>query len=148
MPLGPGRAFGVILALMILTFGIASIGVIAWLIAMSTRPNAPISGQALYLLATLIVFDLALAAYVSAQPNDDPQPQPPPPKECDKPAQYPESEQTRVNAFTYYAADPGNPGPRYWSRVAPDRWVEKSGSDESFFLYKREFVMMYLTEPS
>jgi hypothetical protein len=68
-----------------------------------------------------------------------PQPSPvqiqPSPTKCnnDEPAQYPEIDQTQVTAFTYHAADPGNPGPRYWSRVTPDRWVEKSGPSQDFF---------------
>jgi hypothetical protein len=65
--LDSAQAFVVILALMILTFGIAAIGVVAWLISRSTNPRAPISALALGILATLIVLVLGAAVYVGIQ---------------------------------------------------------------------------------
>jgi len=61
-------------------------------------------------------------------------PKPVPAAKCDdNTAQYPESEQTRVGAFTYHASDHVNPGPRFWSRPTPDSWIEKSDGRENFF---------------
>jgi hypothetical protein len=65
--LASAQAFAVILSLMILTFGIAAIGVVAWLISRSTSPKAPISGLALGVLAVLITLVLVAAAYVGVQ---------------------------------------------------------------------------------
>jgi hypothetical protein len=65
--LSSAQAFAVILALMILTFGIAAIGVVAWLVSRSTNPRAPISTPVLGLLAALIALILGAAVYVGAQ---------------------------------------------------------------------------------
>ena len=65
--LSSAQAFAVILALMILTFGIAAIGVVAWLVSRSTNPRAPISTPTLSVLAVLIALVLGAAVYVGAQ---------------------------------------------------------------------------------
>jgi hypothetical protein len=65
--LGSTQAFAVILSLMILTFGIAAIGVVAWLVSRSTNPRAPMSTPALGVLAALIALVLGAAVYVGAQ---------------------------------------------------------------------------------
>jgi hypothetical protein len=52
---------------MILTFGIAAIGVIAWLIGKTVRPNEPIPGQTLGVLAGLIALVLACVVYIGVR---------------------------------------------------------------------------------
>jgi hypothetical protein len=66
------QAFAVILSLMILTFGIAGIGVIAWLISRTTGRKTPVSGPAMGILAGLIVLVLGAAVYVGVQAKPDP----------------------------------------------------------------------------
>ena len=61
------QAFAVILALMIFTFGLAAIGVIAWLIGRGINPKAPIPGKALLSLACLVVVVIGAAVYVGVQ---------------------------------------------------------------------------------
>jgi hypothetical protein len=62
------QAFAIILALMILTFGIAAIGVVAWLISNSPRgSNAPVPAPALIVLTVLIALVVLSAVYVGAQ---------------------------------------------------------------------------------
>lgn len=61
------QAFAVILSLMIFTFGIAGIGLIAWLIGRTAGPKVPASMTALSLLAGLIVVVLVASVYVSVQ---------------------------------------------------------------------------------
>jgi hypothetical protein len=56
--LNSAQAFAVILALMILTFGIAAIGVVAWLVSRGTNPRTPISTSVLGVLAALIILIL------------------------------------------------------------------------------------------
>jgi hypothetical protein len=79
--LGSAEAFAVILSLMILTFGIAGIGLIAWLVSRGIGPEAPMPTQAMGTLAGLIVLVIATAAiaavYVGAQ-SKSPDAQPPP----------------------------------------------------------------------
>lgn len=65
--LNSAQAFAVILALMILTFGIAAIGVVAWLVSRSTKSRAPISTPVLGVLAALIALVLGAALYAGAQ---------------------------------------------------------------------------------
>ena len=74
--LGSEHAFAIILALMILTFGIAGIGVIAWLLSRTVGPKAPVPGPALGILAVLIAIVLGSTIYVSAQPKPEPPPAP------------------------------------------------------------------------
>jgi hypothetical protein len=69
--LGSEQAFAVILALMILTFGIAGIGVIAWLISRTVGPRAPVPGPALGILAVLVAIVLGSTIYVAAQAKPD-----------------------------------------------------------------------------
>lgn len=70
--LGSGQAFAVIMALMILTFGIASIGMIAWLLSRNVGPRAPVPAPALGILSVLIVVVLGSTMYVAAQAKPDP----------------------------------------------------------------------------
>src|SRR6266498_2670770 len=79
-------------------------------------------------LAALV---LAATVYIGAIARPDPYPIP----AKDAQARFPESKETRVNSFTYQAADPTNAGPRYWRRsVSGDGWVERTpAGDESFF---------------
>jgi len=56
---------------MILTFGIAGIGVVAWLVGRSVRPGAPIPQSAMGMLAALIVLVVGAAVYVGAQAKPD-----------------------------------------------------------------------------
>jgi len=70
--LGPAQAFAIILSLMILTFGIAGIGIAAWLLGRQIGPKTPVSGSHMALLAVLIVVVLGAAVFAtaSAQPGD------------------------------------------------------------------------------
>lgn len=61
------QAFSVILSLMILTFGIAGIGLIAWLIGRTAGPKAAAPNSALGILAGLIVVVVGAAVYVGSQ---------------------------------------------------------------------------------
>jgi hypothetical protein len=72
--LGSAQAFAVILSLMIMTFGIAGIGVIAWLLGRTVGPKTPVPGPAMGTLAALIVLVLGAAIYVGAQGKLDSQP--------------------------------------------------------------------------
>jgi len=66
------QAFAVILSLMILTFGIAGIGVIAWLVGRTVGPTVPVPGPTLWVLAALIAGVAGAAVYVGA--NAQPRP--------------------------------------------------------------------------
>jgi hypothetical protein len=74
--LGSAQAFAVILSLMLLTFGIAGIGIIAWLVSRNMRPEAPIPGRSLAILASLIALVMAVvlgsAVLVGQQAKPDP----------------------------------------------------------------------------
>jgi hypothetical protein len=65
--LDSAQAFSVILTLMILTFGIAGIGMIAWLIGRTAGPSRPASSAALSMLAALIVVVVGAAVYIGSQ---------------------------------------------------------------------------------
>jgi len=67
--LDPKQGYAIILSLMIFTFGIAGIGVIAWLIGRATSPKAPISASALGVLAGIVAAILGAAVYVGASPG-------------------------------------------------------------------------------
>jgi hypothetical protein len=69
--LGSDQAYAVILSLMILTFGIAGIGVIAWIVGRAVGPKLPASGAALGVLSGLIVIVVGAAVYVGAQAKPD-----------------------------------------------------------------------------
>ena len=71
--LEPGQAFAVILSLMILTFGIAGIGVIAWLIARTLSSKKTVPASALGTLAGLIAMTIAAAVYVGSQSKAAPE---------------------------------------------------------------------------
>jgi hypothetical protein len=71
--LGSAQAFAVILSLMILTFGVAGIGVIAWLISRTKGSKTPVPGPALSILAGLIALVLGAAVYVGVQARPDSQ---------------------------------------------------------------------------
>ena len=70
--LGSAQGFAIILSLMIMTFGIAGIGLIAWLIARSVDTESPVTTAALATLAALIVVVLGAAVFVSQQAKPDP----------------------------------------------------------------------------
>lgn len=70
--LGAEQAFAIILSLIILTFGISGIGVMAWRIGRTIGPKAPVPVLAFGTLATLIVLVLGAAVYVGAQAKSDP----------------------------------------------------------------------------
>lgn len=55
-----------------MTFGIAGIGLISWLIARSVDPESPVTTAALATLAALIVVVLGAAVFVSLQAKPDP----------------------------------------------------------------------------
>lgn len=65
--LNSSQAFAVVFSVMILTFGISGVGVVAWLISRSVGPSAPVSMTAIALLAALLVLVLGAALYVAAQ---------------------------------------------------------------------------------
>ncbi len=74
--LGPAQAFAVILSLMILTFGVAGIGVIAWLVGRTVGPKVAVTTPAMGILAALIVLVVGAAVYVGAQAKSDSQSSP------------------------------------------------------------------------
>jgi hypothetical protein len=61
--LEPSQGFAIIFTLMILTFGVAGIGLVAWLISRTTGPEAPISRSAFVLLGVLILLALGGTIY-------------------------------------------------------------------------------------
>jgi hypothetical protein len=69
--LGPAQALAVILSLMILTFGVAGDGVVAWLVSRTGRPKASVPASTIGLLTALIVVVLASAVYVGTRPGSD-----------------------------------------------------------------------------
>jgi hypothetical protein len=72
--LGSAQAFAVILSLMILTFGVAGIGVIAWLVSRTIGSKTPVPGPTMSILAALIALVLGATVYVGAQAKPDPLP--------------------------------------------------------------------------
>jgi hypothetical protein len=62
-----GQAFAIVLAILILTFGVATIGVITWLIS-RLDPNGRVSNFAVVILSVLFLAVLVAAVYVSTQP--------------------------------------------------------------------------------
>ncbi|HEY0123110.1 MAG TPA: hypothetical protein VGC14_15395 [Rhizobium sp.] len=65
--LDPSQAFSIIMSLMLLTFGIATIGVFAWLVSLTTLPGKPVSNLILAGLAALIVFVIGSTIYEGIQ---------------------------------------------------------------------------------
>jgi hypothetical protein len=63
--LKPEQALPVILSLLILTFGIAGIGIIGWLISRAAKPDTPVPQAALLILAALIAADVAAVVYIA-----------------------------------------------------------------------------------
>jgi glucan phosphoethanolaminetransferase (alkaline phosphatase superfamily) len=61
--LSADQAFAVILSLMIITFGVAAIGIIAWLIGRNTEPHSSLSIISLFVVLVIIV--IAAAVYVA-----------------------------------------------------------------------------------
>ena len=85
-----------------------------------------------FIVIAIVCGSIALAAilYGAAAPIDPRRHT----SQCKDPAaQFPEIEQTRVSAFTYQAADPGNPHPSNWTRTTPDRWVEEISEGQNVF---------------
>src|SRR5215216_4150665 len=72
--LGPEQAFAIILSLMLLTFGIAGVGVVAWLIGRTVGPKAPVPVPAMSTLAALIALILGAAVYVGAKADSQTDP--------------------------------------------------------------------------
>lgn len=68
------QAFAIILSLLILTFGISGIGVIAWLIGRAVGPKAPMSIPAMSTFAGLMALVLGAAVYIGAQAKSAPKP--------------------------------------------------------------------------
>ncbi len=71
--LAPGQAFAVVMSILIFTFGMAGVGIIAWLVSRATGPNAPVTAFTMTLLAGLIVVVLGSAVYMAAQAAGAPQ---------------------------------------------------------------------------
>lgn len=61
------QAFAIMLSVLILTFGISGIGVMAWLIGRAVGPKAPMSAVAMSTLTGLMALVLGAAVYVGAQ---------------------------------------------------------------------------------
>jgi hypothetical protein len=72
--LGQSQAFSMLMCLMTFTFGIAAIGVIAWLIAQTIGPERPVPGTALFILAALMVVVIGAVIYESKQADSAPSP--------------------------------------------------------------------------
>ncbi len=87
-----------------------------------------------FALLAVLCGAVALAAIVFDRPS---QPESKQARCDDKLAQYPETDATRVVAFSYRAADPGNLHVSNWSRPTSDRWVEKNGEGENLFSVER-----------
>jgi multidrug efflux pump subunit AcrA (membrane-fusion protein) len=68
--LPPDRAFAIVFALLIMTFGISGIGIIAWLVAKSMRPKTPVANGPLYLLGVLVALIAVCAVWLGVR---DPQ---------------------------------------------------------------------------
>jgi hypothetical protein len=66
------QAFAVILSLMILTFGIAAIGIAAWLLGRSAGPKTPVANPHMIILSGLIVVVVIAAVYVGTEAKPDP----------------------------------------------------------------------------
>ena len=76
--LGSEQAFAVILSLMILTFGVAGTGVVAWLVGRTAGPKSPVPIPTMGMLAGLIAVVLGAAVYVGAPPKSASHSQPAP----------------------------------------------------------------------
>jgi hypothetical protein len=60
--------------------------------------------------------------------------------DIDKQPIRPKVPETTVHSFTYDAADWDKPGPRYWSRLGPDRWVERTPDGKEAFFKEGERI--------
>lgn len=60
------QGYHVILALMVLTFGIAAVGVISWIVGLGRGPQKPVTLPAVIILALLVLFVLLVAGAVGA----------------------------------------------------------------------------------
>jgi hypothetical protein len=67
------QAFSVILSLMVLTFGIAGVGIIAWLIGRTVGIKSTVPGPALAMLSALIAIVLVAMIYVAKSNSQTPQ---------------------------------------------------------------------------
>lgn len=67
--LEPAQAYAIILSLMIFTFGIAGLGLIAWLISRATNPKAPIPASTLSVLVAVMAVVIGAAVFVGASPK-------------------------------------------------------------------------------
>jgi len=64
--MSPDHSFRIVLALMILTFGIAGIGIIAWLIGKAVDPQRAVPPSSPYILAALVALVVLAAVYTGA----------------------------------------------------------------------------------
>src|SRR5579864_220650 len=69
--LGQNQAFAIIFALLILSFGIAGIGIVGWLIDRRADQNVPLSVLSLAILSTLVALVLGAAVYVGLNVTPD-----------------------------------------------------------------------------
>ena len=65
LPLEPGQAGGIVLALLVLTFGISVIGVVAWLVG-NTHRRKPVSNSTLLILGGLALAVLAATTFAGS----------------------------------------------------------------------------------
>jgi hypothetical protein len=67
------QAYHILLAFLVLTFGIAAVGIVAWIAGQNANPGTPISIRALVILASLTISVLATATTVglAGTPNVD-----------------------------------------------------------------------------
>jgi hypothetical protein len=72
------HGFALIMAMMILTFGISGVGILAWIIARAAGPSGQVSNLQIGLVVVVILFVLIFSAY-SGTPPPRPLPPPPPP---------------------------------------------------------------------
>jgi glucan phosphoethanolaminetransferase (alkaline phosphatase superfamily) len=69
--LSQDQAFRTVVALMIFTFGIAGIGVIAWLVGKTVEPERPIPPSTTYILASLVTLIVCAAVYAAVAGAQD-----------------------------------------------------------------------------
>jgi hypothetical protein len=65
--LNSSEAFAIVFALMTFTFGIAGIGIIAWIVSRGVRPTAPVLNPTLGTLAALVVIVLISTVYIGVR---------------------------------------------------------------------------------
>ena len=78
--LSSDQAFAIYYLLIMLTFGIGCLGLVAWLISEQTGPGKPINQRSMGLLAGLIVVFIFATIWMKPQQVPIPSPEPPPPQ--------------------------------------------------------------------